>query len=254
MGDLIRSSAQAGSVRVRDEVLKRIKTLRLNDQQREELEYFLEDQRGGPIITSIMKCRHQQCPVRNRCPLFKQGITASLAENNEDCPIELSQVIMWTQELVDELGGDAANASTIALIKSYVMHNLVQWRLQTRMSDEDIIQNTVRAVTPQGQVIEEQIVNPVIKSLLDISKRNQNILKELLATPNSKDRAKGGKQDGFTLQYKSVLGKLKKHRDSSFEEPDRKKLGITKDQIDASDELGLDDDERQRDDDLPDIL
>lgn len=216
--------------------------VRLNESEMEEVEKFFDMQRGTPIATAPMKCRGPACSIASRCPLHRMGKTAQMVANEEDCAIEWGMLITWIQELIEQMNLEDLDlsASTIALIKNQALMNLERWRIQAQLGADNLMLENIVGFTPQGDPMTNKVLNPLVRHVIDIDKRSQKLLSELMATPDAQDKAKRGSQDEVTITVQHMQKILEDHRtNEGFKEPDRNEIGVQKHQIDASDEYDM---------------
>jgi len=163
----------------------------LSSEQQLDLDRWFNSQRHGPVH-GWTRCRAEQCPYYNWCPLQKQG--ARLPEG-EDCPVESGLVQSWIRDKIREFNVENNNdSSKLSLIRDLAYNFLEEWRVQVLIAKENedgYLTDSFRMITPQGDVIQEPKVNPLHAKLEKIHKRKSKILDQLMATPEQQSKDRG---------------------------------------------------------------
>jgi hypothetical protein len=186
-------------------------------------------------VASIpMVCRGSACPSHKVCPLYAED----LAPLGESCPIEAKMIGMLMLGLMEELNVDPSSIIEVGMVRDLVDQEIQQLRKQNLLAQDDVIQENVIGVSESGEPIMKKELHLAVSWEDKIHKRKGALLKQLLATRESRVAAGAKVLD----QAKNMAAALTAYADSERAK-DKKILAdlgiLNKDNyIDVEDEEG----------------
>lgn len=137
-------------------------------------------------VASIpMSCRGSQCPMAKTCPLYKED----LHPFGERCPIEAKLVAQLMYGIMKELEVDPESIIEVGMVRDIVDQEIQQIRKQSILSNEDIITENVIGIDDSGDPIMKKELNLAVDWEDKIHKRKAALLKQLVATRESRINA-----------------------------------------------------------------
>lgn len=155
-------------------------------------------------------CRGSACPASHSCPLYQRGIHPL----SKTCPIEAKLVYELMITIAEELDVDPESTLEMGMVRDVVDQEIQQLRKQNLLSVEDIIQENVVGVDESGDPIMKIDLHLAVTWEDKIHKRKAALLKQLVATRES--RIKAGAQiasDAVTMS--KVLEEYQRYSQNS---------------------------------------
>lgn len=134
-------------------------------------------------VASIpMICRGRGCPSCHVCPLYAED----LHPLGMSCPIEVKIVAKMMLGLMEELNVDPSSIIEIGMVRDLVDQEIQQMRKQNLLAQEDVIQENVIGISESGEPIMKKELHLAVNWEDKIHKRKAALLKQLLATRESR--------------------------------------------------------------------
>lgn len=130
-----------------------------------------------PII-----CRGSACPSARVCPLYAE----SLHPLGMSCPIEAKMIGKLMLGLMEELNVDPSSIIEVGMVRDLVDQEIQQIRKQNLLALEDVIQENVIGISDDGDPIMKKELHLAVDWEDKIHKRKAALLKQLLATRESR--------------------------------------------------------------------
>jgi hypothetical protein len=160
------------------------------------------------------QCPHQECPFKK---IYKLPI-------GEQCPVELTYIDSIIQRYMIDLAYDEDELLSLAemnLIVSLADVDITDIRLRGMITQLGYLMDDISVDPRSGKDILNKKMNPIIEMMKTNDKRKSTVLRQLLATPEMKERlkvkrkaAKDGAIKDVTLKEKkveSLIEKVKLH-------------------------------------------
>lgn len=207
-------------------------------EKRDRANQIIDDARVSTSrFASIpMECRGSACLAHKRCPLYQEN----LHPYGEICPIEAKLVARLVYDMMDELEVDPASTIEVGMIRDLVDQEIQQLRKQNLLSREDIIQENVIGVDDNGEPIMKKELHLAIDWEDKIHKRKAALLKQLLATRESRVNA-GAKVLDQATNMSVMLSNYAKLQKNDQKVLNQLGLGPKDDYIEAQEALVKDD-------------
>lgn len=173
------------------------------------------------IYTSIpMECQGSKCPFANTCGLLKED----LAPIGYPCPYEMGMVKTFMADYIEDLDIDVENSIELCQVRDIVDIEVQYLRKTKALAKEYFIQENVVGVDGNGDPIFSKQLHLGIELEDKLAKRKAVILKQFLATRESK--AKAGL--GTLEQAVTMATMMQNFREMEFikEKALKDKLGI----------------------------
>jgi len=190
--------------------------------------YFAERTAGSSRFTPRV-CRGVDCPEAAECPLLRLGIDPPLGHQ---CFVELNLMKNFVLAAAAELDGEGSSVYDLNTIGSIAINNLLIKRLAERLAREEVIIDTVAAISEDGQQIMELKPHPSLLSIERLTRQIQMFQRDLLATRKEKSRDEARR----LLSPTEVMDKLRIRMESvreGIEAGQRELLAHQGDVIDA---------------------
>jgi hypothetical protein len=179
------------------------------DQMKGLSEYFNMHRAGVPRYAPLI-CRGQACEHAAECPLLASGADVPIERS---CPIELTLVHKWMEDMAGDLGLEPGAVFDIHSIGAIAVNKLLMKRALQALRDEPIIVDSFRAIAPNGQEITERKLHPAFQAIRDLQKLNQIIQSDLMATRKEKSKDQARKRLSPSEEAKKLEDKMKASRD-----------------------------------------
>lgn len=148
-----------------------------------------KDSKRGARSGNSLVCRGPNCVLANTCPLDKSGC----APVGLNCPIEEMIKEQMRGELTTSLAIDAENIVERIRLNDLITTMIIERRAEAMLSKEDLIDEAPAFATPRGTIVTTKKINPLFDVLEKCEKKKASIIKEFVATRESK--AKNEKKD-----------------------------------------------------------
>lgn len=187
------------------------------------------------LSTIPMICRGSSCPSHHVCPLYQED----LHPLGEQCPIERKMVAQLMLGIMDELDVDPDSTIEVGMVRDLVDQEIQQFRKQNLLAQEDIIQENVVGVSDNGEPILKKELHLAVDWEDKIHKRKGALLKQLLATRESRVNAGAKMLDQAQNMAKAVTSYQNMQR--QLDEKLAKELGMEDkdDYIEAQESQGI---------------
>lgn len=157
------------------------------------------------FATIPMLCRGSACPSAKVCPLYAE----SLHPLGSPCPIEMKLVGKMVLGLIEEMDIDPESINEVGMVRDLIDQEIQQLRKQSMLAQDDIIQDNVIGIDEQGDPIIKKELHLGVDWEDRIHKRKAALLKQLLATRESRVKAGAMVMDQAT-NMALALGKFQK--------------------------------------------
>lgn len=193
-----------------------------DDSKKDRVHALTSDSRlNSSRVTSIpMICRGSQCGSSGVCPLYKEDIHPL----GEICPIEAKMVGKLMLGLMEELNVDPSSIIEVGMVRDLVDQEIQQLRKQNLLAQDDVIQENVIGIDDTGEPIMKKELHLAVDWEDKIHKRKSALLKQLLATRESRVAAGAKVLD----QAKNMAAALSAFATTEKDKEDRllKELGM----------------------------
>jgi hypothetical protein len=164
-------------------------------------EYFRSHQNGiGKFVPRV--CHGPSCPDHADCPLVRLGKNLPMGRM---CFTELNLINTWAQAMASELGLKENDVFDRWQIGGMVLNGILIKRAAEILGRADMVVDSFRGFTPDGQAVMEQKAHPAIGIIDTLQKRNQALQTDLMATRKEKSKDDARKR----LSPTEVLQKLR---------------------------------------------
>ena len=155
-----------------------------SDSKKERVHELTSNSRlNSARVTSIpMVCRGSECPNSEVCPLYQEDIHPL----GQICPIEAKMVGKLMLGLMEELNVDPTSIIEVGMVRDLVDQEIQQLRKQNLLSQNDVIQENVIGISDDGEPILKKELHLAVDWEDKIHKRKAALLKQLLATRESR--------------------------------------------------------------------
>lgn len=137
----------------------------------------------GAFAELPITCKGNECPYKDICPLLKVG----KAPVGHKCPIELAEAKIWADKWITGLEVDKDDVAQIYLVKQLVELELLQSRINKKLSMDGFVDQVVTHVDPiTGKVYFSYVLSAPMELKLKLQARIDKILKSLVATREDK--------------------------------------------------------------------
>jgi len=157
-----------------------------------------------PATLRCSKCPFLGCEYRER--------------SDRQCPIELG-IRQAVTELADSYG--LKDAIELGLIATLADLFVKRWRCEMALAEIGIVYEEVVNVARDGTLIKNIRANPLLKAVNDIERNILSYIKELKATPASKD-------NGALVDNRSVIINVMRRAHELRNSSDNENLGVNK--------------------------
>ena len=131
---------------------------------------------------SPMICKASDCVMAKRCPLEKIG-KAPLAKV---CPVELMLVNRWKDEYIHGMDVDWSDRVDRMQVIELIEIDLVKNRASNMLAEHGLTQEVFVGIDDTGSPVNQTIVNLAFEVKQTLSNRRSKVLKEMIATRESK--------------------------------------------------------------------
>lgn len=154
-------------------------------EQMEVLASYFAARIAGPARSTPRTCRGQDCPVAAECPLLVLGIDPPVGRQ---CFVELNLLKNFMETAIKEVEGAESSLFDQNTIGAIAFNNLFIKRLAETLAGEEVIINTLAAISEDGQQIMELKPHPSLISIERITRQIQMLQRDLLVTRKEKSR------------------------------------------------------------------
>lgn len=146
----------------------------------------------GPNASLPMICAGPKCPVAHSCMLQAIG----KAPVGSRCPIELTMMNKWKDDYVEALGASWEDKIERQAIMDLVETEIVRARANGIIAKEGfIMENTIGVNPDTGEPITTKIKHIALEVSDQLSRRQERLLKSLIATREMKEKLGKGTKD-----------------------------------------------------------
>lgn len=197
----------------------------LSDESKAILERFVDNATRGFVSTAPMRCTGEKCPYLASCPLKQAG---SKLPFGKACPVEHTiaalHITKHLQALNIENIDDVNHSFDMDMLCELAGLELIRWRCGAELSKTpSLIVSQAVGGTMDGELIYQDIVNPILEVLDKTGKHIGKLREGLLAT--RKAQAEVGKivhdpsQKAAALRAQAEqakINRLQKLKDAEF--------------------------------------
>ena len=181
------------------------------------------------MFSSIpMKCKGKDCPFSDTCPLFQKKI----APTGKPCPIELTLVSDFMQNIMYDLNVDPTNLVEVSMVRDLVDQEIQHVRKSKLIAKEELIQENIIGLDSENRPVIKKELHLAVELEDKILKRKKDVRNQLLASREAKAKAGQGNLD--TAQVISKIFQDIRETDLMREQAVRDKLGFYQDDYIAS--------------------
>ena len=183
----------------------------LPDLSEDELKAFgdyLNAHAGGVHRYSPLKCRGPNCAFAGDCPLIRMNKNVPMGRT---CPVELTLVHRYMQEMIDELAVQKGNNFDLNTVGAIAINQVLLKRVLNALSDETPVMDHFRGLTREGQAVFERKMHPAFDRIERIMDQMQRLQTDLMATRREKSKDNLRKR----LSPSESAKKLKERLDAS---------------------------------------
>ena len=166
-----------------------------------------------------MNCEAERCVFAETCPLLKENV----APKNKPCPLEMSMVVQFTQDYLQQLDVNPNNLVEVSMVRDLVDQEVQYLRKTKLLAKEHFIQENVIGVDQDGQPIMKKELHLAVELEDKLHKRRKDLRNQLLATREAK--AKIGQVQLDTAQAISDIISKVQSIETQREKLLRQKLG-----------------------------
>lgn len=129
-----------------------------------------------------MNCEAERCVFAETCPLLKENV----APRNKPCPLEMSMVVQFTQDYLQQLDVNPNNLVEVSMVRDLVDQEVQYLRKTKLLAKEHFIQENVIGVDQDGQPIMKKELHLAVELEDKLHKRRKDLRNQLLATREAK--------------------------------------------------------------------
>lgn len=163
--------------------------------------------RQGNFSVLPIVCRGVDlCPHGHVCPF-----TANMPPLNTQCPMEQAVVIDRMEAFMREYQIDGHRSSDFVLLNRLVELELIDLRLSSLLSSpryQSLMVISITGSTPQGELIENEIVNPILTAKEKVAREKIKILDTLVGTREAKWKREAGLKTKEETAFSSAINSL----------------------------------------------
>lgn len=163
----------------------------LSAESRAILERFVDNASRGFVSVTPMKCQGMKCPYINSCPLKQAGSVLPIGKR---CPVEDTIATLHVTKHLQSLGiedvNDPSHSFDMDMLCEIAGLELLRWRCGAELSkDGRLIIDQAVGGTMDGDIIYQQVVNPIIDVLDRTGKHISKLREGLIATRKAQAEA-----------------------------------------------------------------
>lgn len=129
--------------------------------------------------STALRCKGPECPINERCPLFKFKI----APIGHICPIEQMLIDQWEKEYVEDLGVDIQSKIELDLVRDMIQSDIMDWRTSQEIANHGLFDwNTVGFDEKTGRPFQQKVESIAIGINLKYKNRKDRLREDLMAT------------------------------------------------------------------------
>lgn len=161
----------------------------LTEEQINEIAEAFRPHKAGVAKFSPRRCPGPSCHEAQDCPLVRQEIPLPVGRA---CFVELNLINTMVGAMAQELQLDKDEVFAVNSIGAIAINNVVIKRAMEILNREEIIVDSFRAMTPEGDPVFERKAHPSVGVIKEFQKLTQLIQQDLMATrkERSKDAAR----------------------------------------------------------------
>lgn len=139
----------------------------------------------GAFTAIPMICQNHKCPFKNSCEFYKE----KKAPEGSPCPYELGMVRSFMASYIEQLEIDTDNWVEVGQIRDLVNQDIQMTRAAKYLAKEDFIQENVIGVDSDGDPVFKKELHQAVELEDKIHRRKAQMLKQILATRESRIKA-----------------------------------------------------------------
>lgn len=139
----------------------------------------------GAFTSIPMICQNHKCPFKGTCEYYKDNS----APEGEPCPYEMGMLRTFIADYMEELDVDPENWVEVGQIRDLVDQEIQMIRKSKYLAKDDFIQENVVGVDSDGDPVFKKEMHLAVEWEDKILRRKAQMLKQILATRESKVKA-----------------------------------------------------------------
>jgi hypothetical protein len=177
-------------------------------EETDEIAVKLQSISPGFYSVTPMICRGASvCPHGHVCPFVpKEPISHS-------CPVEQQIILDRMSSLMEEYQIDGHRNSDFMLLNRLIELELTDFRASSTLSSPEyqslLVEQTMGS-TPQGELIHNQVLNPLLELKERISREKMKLLGVLVGTPQEKYKKQAALKEARTEEYGNKIAGMNK--------------------------------------------
>lgn len=174
----------------------------------------------GAFTSIPMICQGSKCPFKNTCEFFQE----KKAPEGKACPYELGMIRSFMASYIEQLEIDTSNWIEMSQVRDLVNQDIQMTRAAKYLAKEDFIQENVVGVDSDGDPVFKKELHQAVELEDKIHRRKAQMLKQILATRESRVKAGAAAIDS-AQNMASLVDKMRKLEKTQQAEMKRQ-LGI----------------------------
>lgn len=157
----------------------------LSEEEMKEISAYFRSHTGGIAQYSPKICTGPACEIMHECPLHQRNLPLPV---DSQCFVELNLIRAFMVGMAQDLDIKAEHIFDLHSVGAIAINKVLIKRALDVLAREDLIVDSFRAMTPDGHPIFERKAHPSIAILKDLTKLNQIIQSDLMATRKEKSK------------------------------------------------------------------
>jgi hypothetical protein len=191
----------------------RWKPVRVTRREYSGMVYSLGVNRYKTYITDNVVTHN--CDYKGSCPLYLMNAPSCYGE---PCPVENALIYQHVEEYKQHLGIADSDLVDLAILKEYVMWNIIAKRVREEMAqDPKIFRKMFAGLDEEGNPQSTDILHPGFHMIDKATRTKQKLLESLMATREAKVK-EGNKQRGVEILVEKIRDRAAKQIAKNKEE------------------------------------
>ncbi len=152
------------------------------------------------VCTGLAKCPHAHiCPFSENVPV------------DQTCPAEMAYVRSKMEGYMDEYAITGHHKSAFTLLNRLVELDLLDLRTSSMLAGpryQDLMVSRVTGSTVQGDILENEELNPLLEAKERISREKMKLMGVLVGTPEAQYKKAAAMKEAATNEYSSKIAKM----------------------------------------------
>jgi hypothetical protein len=149
----------------------------------------------------------QQCPHGHICPFIPKEPLGL------QCPMEQQIIVERMHQFMREYQIDGQRPTDFMLLNRLVELELTDFRCSSMLSSsqyQGVLREVTTGSTPQGDLITNEIINPIMEMKEKISREKMKLLSVLVGTPQEKYKKQAALKEVKTEEYSNKISGMNK--------------------------------------------